>query len=64
MTEIWLYCYTPEAVKMSHSFTRLSFPPEASKKCGADPLVSWDVGSKNNSLDKVKNSIHIITVKL
>ena len=40
MTEIRLYCYTPEAVKMSHSFTRLSFPPEASKKCGADPLVS------------------------
>ena len=54
MTEVRLYCYTPEAVKMSHSFTRLSFPPEASKKWGADPLVSWNVGSKNNSWTRLK----------
>ena len=26
---------------MSQSLTRLSFPPEASKKFGALPLVSW-----------------------
>ena len=30
----------PDAVKISQSFTRLSFPPVASMKCGALPLVS------------------------
>lgn len=32
--------FIPEAVKISQSFTRLSFPPVASMKCGELPLVS------------------------
>lgn len=42
----------PEAVKISQSFTRLSFPPVASMKCGALPLVSWKAGSVKKKLSK------------
>ena len=43
----------PEAVKMSHSLTRLSFPPVASMNCGAPPLVSWKAGSATLSKHNV-----------